>query len=190
MRADGRALRDAARRRRYADGRSACRTVAEIHVLSIDAVLPADVLDGIRGMDGATGTANGLHGQSIRTVLPRRLVLFDRFLVPRLQTRFSTGACARSNLATGPLTATLPRRSVYFGRNRARPAASRAERTSVREHARRRDREGIGRKTPAFYRPLRLSISTSVVRFRPRSCAARFLFLPVRSSACTMRSFS
>ena len=42
------------------------------------------------------------------------------------------------------------RRPVYFGRNQARPAASRAERTTVREHARRRDREGIDRKTPAF----------------------------------------
>jgi hypothetical protein len=41
-------------------------------------------------------------------------------------------------------------RPAHFDRNRARPAASRAERTTVREHGRRRDREGIDRKASAF----------------------------------------
>jgi hypothetical protein len=43
------------------------------------------------------------------------------------------------------------RRSVYFGRNQARPAASARSLLPVGEHARRRDRAGIGRKTPTFY---------------------------------------
>ena len=44
----------------------------------------------------------------------------------------------------------LARRSVYFGRNRARPAANARSLLPVGEDDRCRDREGIGRKTPAF----------------------------------------
>ena len=39
---------------------------------------------------------------------------------------------------------------MYFGRDRARPAASARSLLPVGEDDRRRDREGIGRKTPAF----------------------------------------
>jgi hypothetical protein len=42
------------------------------------------------------------------------------------------------------------RRSVYFGRNRARPSAGRGAVLPYGDDPRRRDREGIDRKTPAF----------------------------------------
>jgi len=47
------------------------------------------------------------------------------------------------------------RRSVYFGRDRARPPAGRGAVLMYGDDPRRRDREGIGRKTPAFYEPAR-----------------------------------
>ena len=46
------------------------------------------------------------------------------------------------------------------------------------------------RGRPERQRPLRRTMSTSVVRFKPRSCAARFLLPLVRASACRMRFVS
>src|SRR5579864_8337636 len=57
-----------------ADRRAACGAIGEVHVLAVSPVLPADVLHGVRGVHGAAGTANGLHGSAIRSVDRRRLV--------------------------------------------------------------------------------------------------------------------
>jgi hypothetical protein len=55
--------RRAAQVLRNADCRAACRTIAEVHVLPVEPVLPADMLHGVGRVHGATRTANGLHEQ-------------------------------------------------------------------------------------------------------------------------------
>jgi len=82
---------------------------------------------------------------------------------------------------------------VYFGRNRARPAASRAEPTSPRlatldgrssrgaaKRPPRRcsDREGIDRKTPAFYIPRHNFRNPKAVIFTSsQPCVKRLIFV-------------
>jgi len=79
VRASRPAFRRRARRfRGQADGRAATRTIAEVHILAIEPVLPADAVHSIGRVHCATGTANGLHARTLRPLLFQRLVLIAR----------------------------------------------------------------------------------------------------------------
>ena len=87
------------------------------------------------------------------------------------------------------LTPRRSRRSAYFGRNRARPTANARSLLPVGEDDRRRDREGIDRKTPAFQeirpqREVRLQFSQISFAAAARSASAlAFAFAAAASSA-------